>query len=1066
MQPEHRRIKNRSAVAGRARMLVKADLSWVSGFPIGQGPDRVYWMTVPVSGRAPARLEVDGQVLYRATRAWKKLNGRYRRVVRDVIDDYDGFSAGFPALIERLKLAVHHQQDIEPPSLLGQVLDWVESTRPGKREAAVAWASRWSKRLPASRTPEDRARLAQIWRFQVEDRAGHWESMLSWWSGSARLPSTMPPQMSLLQWAQSLEQGKANLRPKLAFDWSCADVVSRMVAVLVVAKRQDRRRMLALWDLMAPSALVSDWTSWFDSVDAFFPIIRREHVVPTDQAPGIAKRARELHLGMPPTLPLPSIVRAITRLRDTDLEIPALWAAAQQVPERWQGVAIRSRLVQHWLALRQFHGRARVQQLIAVSGDFWRRTPEPKASAVYADFFRGQAHWSVEHELIFSEVDVDRWSGALDVAAVHPEVPRRSVVLALHCPVDQADVAVRSYLAQPKISEWVEDTHVRFALEVSEGTEAFGRVLKWASDSGLSEAELTGFSEADRQARAANLGPVVASCLSSDTHEDLATIARASRILMALGDAAVTLPAPVRGPVDWISDYPEELRDNLYFLADAAEDAVDVAARTCRQDAPTRAALRSEIEALDARILSDENLGLIKRKVKLERRLANPVTLSAHRIAKLNDKLTRARRRALVHRWRDEVVGRTVAALGRTLGDADWHHRTEYYEVIASVLDLPNPSRRLGLALMRARGESAPWDLRNHADNARFIRRLTEAGLKLRPWLDGVAALAKGDGPRRVVLALEPDPVEVLKMGAPFKTCLAPGQFNFFSAVSNAVDVNKRVLYARRDDGAVVGRCLLALTREGGLLTFEPYCNDKKLPFEEMVAEFVTDLALRMDTIVVDKGPVPCLVSSDWYDDGPRGLVPAFPALEAGSPLRRSLERLPPGAVLEALSEALQPVGLNDLSLPMVVQWPELSARPELMVRLAPSLNASSNLDETTLVTAINALRAAGRRDLARTLAVHRLVPRVKEDQSRWDLAGRPVIELLVDLDPAVALRTIWALKPNEEWSQGYATWSEYYGLALLAMHRPVQARRCFETARSGLPKGDHARLTALLESL
>ena len=86
-----------------------------------------------------------------------------------------------------------------------------------------------------------------------------------------------------------------------------------------------------------------------------------------------------------------------------------------------------------------------------------------------------------------------------------------------------------------------------------------------------------------------------------------------------------------------------------------------------------------------------------------------------------------------------------------------------------------------------------------------------------------------GSNGRNVVLAFEHDPLEIFQMGWHFSTCLSPGVFNFFSVFSNAADINKQVVYARDEQGRVVGRCLLALTEDGNLLTFEPYWRHRKV---------------------------------------------------------------------------------------------------------------------------------------------------------------------------------------------------------------------------------------------
>jgi hypothetical protein len=109
-----------------------------------------------------------------------------------------------------------------------------------------------------------------------------------------------------------------------------------------------------------------------------------------------------------------------------------------------------------------------------------------------------------------------------------------------------------------------------------------------------------------------------------------------------------------------------------------------------------------------------------------------------------------------------------------------------------------------------------------HPANLAFARRIKEKGIDFDAWL----------GPNEISLNVggeiwrgyaELDPIRILQMGNLFGTCLRVEGFNNFATIANAVEVNKRVLYIRKPNGAVVGRKLIALTRNGLLLGFESY---------------------------------------------------------------------------------------------------------------------------------------------------------------------------------------------------------------------------------------------------
>ena len=117
-------------------------------------------------------------------------------------------------------------------------------------------------------------------------------------------------------------------------------------------------------------------------------------------------------------------------------------------------------------------------------------------------------------------------------------------------------------------------------------------------------------------------------------------------------------------------------------------------------------------------------------------------------------------------------------------------------------------------------------------------------------------------------LAFTNEVIDYLLMGHHFETCLSPGSMNFFSTISNAVDINKKVLYGKKENGDVVGRCLFVLDDLGQIKTFNRFHHDIAPGFAAAVDRYADTLAKSMNTNLDSSGQVPNLVASDWYDDG------------------------------------------------------------------------------------------------------------------------------------------------------------------------------------------------------
>jgi len=517
---------------------------------------------------------------------------------------------------------------------------------------------------------------------------------------------------------------------------------------------------------------------------------------------------------------------------------------------------------------------------------------------------------------------------------------------------------------------------------------------------------------------------------------------------------ATALPA-------WTRRYPSALADSLRLLCASHGDSRAAAARILARDLPDPDALRAQIAGVEARLArvgEGEAAGLERRLRTLRDRLRTPRLPSPARLERLAGKLRRAATEAMYEDWEERLDAALRRWLPAHLGmpeAQEWMFAPATLAILPALSELRGNERALARTLLVARAGERPWDLREAEQNRAFVASLERRGIDPRPWIDGIGevecATPKGE---RLRLALEEDPIEVLAMGAHFDTCLSPGAFNFFSALVNAVDINKRVLYARTSRGAVAGRCLLALTGNGGLLAFHPYAHDTGAGFDDMVRAFARDLAARMHTVIVPSGEVPTLLASRWYDDGPIDLTGQFTVLAEGSSLRASLAELDPAELPGKLEEALRPLGLNEHTLPMVLGLPEMDARPELVLALMPSLDRCEGLaDETRLRAALLADRA-GAREAARRLFGTRAVPYLLRMHREQNWLDPRALGFLVDIDPGKALMILRATRPRGVRSLiGELSGERLYAAARAsdALHRPAQALRLYERAAEEL---------------
>jgi hypothetical protein len=120
----------------------------------------------------------------------------------------------------------------------------------------------------------------------------------------------------------------------------------------------------------------------------------------------------------------------------------------------------------------------------------------------------------------------------------------------------------------------------------------------------------------------------------------------------------------------------------------------------------------------------------------------------------------------------------------------------------------------------------------------------------------------------KIALEVETDPFQVLFMGEyGFASCLSLRGANVWSAVSNAIDIDKAVVWARDPSGNIVGRRLIALTPHG-VVSYRTYTNRHGLSLDGFFEKFLDAYAEHCGTKVTHRVSPGPLLSDDWYDDG------------------------------------------------------------------------------------------------------------------------------------------------------------------------------------------------------
>ena len=287
----------------------------------------------------------------------------------------------------------------------------------------------------------------------------------------------------------------------------------------------------------------------------------------------------------------------------------------------------------------------------------------------------------------------------------------------------------------------------------------------------------------------------------------------------------------------------KQLREDFEHAAKAAQERAHLAAlpaRSSRQDA------RLATLSAGDRTLAAAPRGRTKRRLR----------------ERIDELLPRAYRRELDDAFR-EILRDAWGIAVPSLTDA-WRDAVRFWLVVDDNRDL------LGRLLREAAAQPGRDVKLAFVKNREWIMKVRSA-LRIDAWLAPRREEIDVDGTTYVV-TLEEDPLEVLRMGIPFGTCLAlETGCNAASTVLNAIDANKRVIYVRSRDRKVIARKLIVLSEEHRLLGYNLYVSTRG-PGERAIRNAIDAMCRAISN---DVG-APLAVAGEpekihegfWYDDG------------------------------------------------------------------------------------------------------------------------------------------------------------------------------------------------------
>lgn len=258
--------------------------------------------------------------------------------------------------------------------------------------------------------------------------------------------------------------------------------------------------------------------------------------------------------------------------------------------------------------------------------------------------------------------------------------------------------------------------------------------------------------------------------------------------------------------------------------------------------------------------------GLMNKRKKIEAKLADPLSLGKERrslvIKKAKD-LINEYMQSYIAKIFDEFI-QEVSRRYRLRDIKSLQGKIEVGDLLNALkisIEIEyNKKFAIKLIGKYIKGKKNYFD--SHPENLAFIKKVRLIGVDTDAWMSGFSKSYDN-----LILGIENDPIKVLQMGNYFDTCLSQGKSNAYSAVTNVIEVNKKVIYARDMHGKVVGRKLIGMTDKGSIVGYKTYSYANALDLKKIFDEFCIELSQICNTRLINTSKPALLFADQWYED-------------------------------------------------------------------------------------------------------------------------------------------------------------------------------------------------------
>ena len=191
----------------------------------------------------------------------------------------------------------------------------------------------------------------------------------------------------------------------------------------------------------------------------------------------------------------------------------------------------------------------------------------------------------------------------------------------------------------------------------------------------------------------------------------------------------------------------------------------------------------------------------------------------------------------------------------------------EELKLVGWIEKLDPPARQTVINTLLAHREHGPAYRLSLPQNAAWLDR-ARGVLNLEAWLSPPAMRLEING-QTIVLKPAGHPADIYLMGSRFKTCLKlfDGE-NRASVITNAMDINKAVVYAWRADGTPIARRLVGIRNDWKMVGYHLYAQESTEELNQAFAQYCGTWAAKAGLGLANSGAPAAISRRFWYNDG------------------------------------------------------------------------------------------------------------------------------------------------------------------------------------------------------